>query len=265
MNAMGWALADGWTVMRRNLTHLRHSPGEMVGVLISPVIMIVIFGYIFGSAIPVPGGGNYREFLMPGLFAMGATAAVMVTIARVAADNGKGVMDRYRSMPMARSAVPFGHTGADLVVGAVGMAIMAIAGLIVGWRVHNGLWSTLAGFGVLLLFTYAFNWLGVLLGLLVRNEETADRLTPLFFPVTMLSNTFVPTEGMPSWLRTIAEWNPVSALVAACRQLFGNPGAPVSDVWPLTHPVAATILWSLLLLAVVVPLATHRYRIAGRR
>ncbi|MGH3439158.1 MAG: ABC transporter permease, partial [Sciscionella sp.] len=209
-----WTLLDGWTLVRRNLTRLKHSPGEIIGTLLFPVIMIVIFGYIFGSAIPVPGGGNYREYLIPGLFAMSSTFAVMATLQRVAADNGKGVMDRYRSMPMARSAVPFGHTGADLIMHVIGMVIMVICGLAVGWRIHNGFGQAMAAFGLLVLFAYSLTWVGVFFGLITKNEETADRLAPLVMPFTMISNTFVPTGGMPAWLRTIADWNPVSAVVA---------------------------------------------------
>lgn len=259
-----WTLLDGWTLVRRNLARLRHSPGEIVGTLLFPVIMIVMFGYIFGSAIPVPGGGNYREYLIPGLFAMSSTFAVMATLQRVAADNGKGVMDRYRSMPMARSAVPFGHTGADLIMHAIGMVIMVICGLAVGWRMHNGVGQTLAAFSLLLLFAYALMWVGVFFGLMTKNEETADRVAPLVMPITMISNAFVPTGGMPTWLRTIADWNPVSAVVAASRKLFGNPGVVGTGSWPLVHPVLATLAWSALLLVIFVPLAVHRYRVAGR-
>jgi ABC-2 type transport system permease protein len=258
-----WTLLDGWTLVRRNLTQLKHSPGEIAGALLFPVIMIVLFGYIFGSAIPVPGGGNYREYLIPGLFAMSSTFTVIATLQRVAADNGKGVMDRYRSMAMARSAVPFGHTGADLIMAVPSLTIMTAAGFAVGWRIHHGVGQALAAYGLLLLFAYALSWVGVFLGLMTKNEETADRLAPLVMPITMISNAFVPTGGMPVWLRAIADWNPVSAVVAACRSLFGNPGV-AGTAWPLQHPVVATIGWSALLLAVFVPLAVRRYRTFGR-
>lgn len=259
-----WTLVDGWTLVRRNLSRLKHSPGEIIGTLLAPIIMIVMFGYIFGSAIPVPGGGNYREYLIPGLFAMSSTFAVMATLQRVAADNGKGVMDRYRSMPMARSAVPFGHTGADLIMHAIGTLLMVLCGFVVGWRIRDGLVDALAAFGLLMLFAYALMWVGVFFGLMTKNEETADRLAPLVFPVTMISNAFVPTGGMPTWLQAIADWNPVSAVVAASRELFGNPGVVASTAWPLQHPVLATLGWSLLLLVVFVPLSVYRYRTAGR-
>lgn len=260
-----WALADGATVTWRNLAQLKSQPGELVGALVFPAIMIVLFGYVFGSAIKVPGGGDYREYLMPGLFAMTTFMSVTTTTLAVATDAAKGVMDRFRSMPMARSAVPFGQVGGDILIGLVGMGIMIGCGLVVGWRAHHGIASALAAFGLLVLLRYALSWAGVFLGLMVRNEETADQMVPLVLPVSMVSNSFVPTEGMPGWLRVISEWNPVSAAVAACRDLFGNPGVPAGHpVWPLAHPVAATLLWSLLLLAVFVPLSVHRYRSMDR-
>jgi ABC-2 type transport system permease protein len=260
-----WALADGVTVMRRDLAHGRHEPGELVGALVFPAIMVVLFGYVFGSAITVPGGGNYREYLIPGLFVMTSVTGVMTTLTGVAADISKGVMDRFRSMPMARLAVPFGRAGADIVTGGLGLAIMAGMGLLAGWRAHHGAAGTVAAFALLVLFRYAVTWAGVFLGLLVKNEATADNLVPLAFPVTMVSNSFVPTSGMPAWLRAISDWNPVSAAVAACRSLFGNPGVPAAGTaWPLHHPVIATLSWSVLLLAVFVPLAAYRFRTMNR-
>jgi ABC-2 type transport system permease protein len=255
-----WALHDGVTVVRRNLAQLKAQPGELIGALIFPAIMVVLFGYVFGSAIAVPGGGNYREYLMPGLFAMTTVTGVLPTLLGMATDAGKGIMDRFRSMPIARSAVPFGQTGADILTGVLAMTIMVGCGFVVGWRPHNGIAMTLAAFGLLVLMRYAVSWAGAYLGLLIGDPETADQYVPLVFPVTMVSNTFVPTTHMPAWLRAIAEWNPVSALVAACRHLFGNPGAPAGHgPWPLAHPVAATLAWSLVLLAVFVPLTVRRY------
>jgi ABC-2 type transport system permease protein len=260
-----WSLADGATVVWRNLAQLKSQPGELVGAVLFPAIMIVLFGYVFGSAIKVPGGGNYREYLMPGLFAMTSLTSLMSTMMAVATDASKGVMDRFRSMPMARSAVPFGQAGADIIVGVVGMVILVGCGYAVGWRIHHGVLSALAAFGLLILLRYALSWAGVLFGLLVKNEETADQMLPLIFPLSMLSNSFVPTAGMPAWLRTISDWNPVSAAVAACRGLFGNPGVPTGHVaLPLRHPVASTLLSSVALLVIFVPLAVRRYRTAGR-
>ncbi|TYK45048.1 ABC transporter permease [Actinomadura decatromicini] len=260
-----WALSDGVALIGRELSRIRQEPGELIAALIFPAIMVVLFGYVFGSAIAVPGGGNYREYLMPGLFAMVTFTSTMAVTLRVATDASRGVMDRFRSMPTARSAVPFGHTGADFLHGALGLAIMAAAGLIVGWRAHRGLWPTTEAFLLLGLMRYGLSWAGCYLGLVVRNEHTADNLIPLVFPVTMLSNSFVPTGGMPKALQVIADWNPVSALTAACRELFGNPAAPAADAaWPIAHPVTASLGWSLLLLAVFAPLSARTYRKRGR-
>ncbi|NKZ08456.1 ABC transporter permease [Actinomadura latina] len=262
-----WTLADGLTLIGRELSRIRQEPGELVAALIFPAVMVVLFGYVFGSAISVPGGGDYREYLMPGLFAMVTFTSTMAVTLRVATDASRGVMDRFRSMPMARAAVPFGQTGAEILNGLLGMTIMAAAGLIVGWRARNGIWPTAEAFALLALMRYALAWAGCYLGLVVKNEQTADQLIPLVFPVTMLSNSFVPTGGMPRVLQVIADWNPASALTAACRDLFGNPGASAAGAdpaWPIAHPVTATLGWALLLLAVFVPLSVRTYRRRGR-
>lgn len=261
-----WALTDGLTLIGRELSRIRREPGELIAALIFPAVMVVLFGYVFGSAISVPGGGNYREYLMPGLFAMVTFTATMAVTMRVAADASRGVMDRFRSMPMARSAVPFGQTGAEILNGLLGMAVMAVAGLLVGWRAHRGIGPTAEAFALLALMRYALSWAGCYLGLVVKNEQTADQLIPLVFPVTMLSNSFVPTGGMPKVLQVIADWNPVSALTAACRGLFGNPGAAHTGdlAWPVAHPVAATLGWAAALLAIFVPLSVRTYRTRGR-
>lgn len=262
-----WALADALTVTRRNLTHIRHVPEKLLDVTLGPIIFVFLFAYVFGSAIQVPGGGSYREFLLPGIFAQSITFLAITTAVGVANDMQKGIIDRFRSLPMARSAVLVGRTVADLAQSVLGILVMAGCGLIVGWRAHNGLLSTLAGFGLLLLFGFAMTWVGTFLGMLVRTPETANTLGFVaLFPITFIANTFVPTEGMPTFLRALADWNPLSATVAACRRLFGNPGAAYTgDAWPLQHPVAASLGYSLLLLAIFIPLAVRRYRSEGAR
>jgi ABC-2 type transport system permease protein len=260
-----WTIEDGLVLVGRELSRLRHEPGELIAALIFPAVMVVLFGYVFGSAIGVPGGGNYREYLMPGLFAMTTFSSVIAVTMRVATDASRGVMDRFRSMPMARSAVPFGQTGSDFLSGILALTIMAGTGLAVGWRPHEGVARTATAFLLLAMLRYGLSWAGVYLGLVVKNEQTADQLVPLIFPATMISNSFVPTAGMPSWLRLIADWNPVSAITAACRGLFGNPGAPVGEVsWPLAHPVAATLLWTVVLVVVFLPLSVRTYQRKGR-
>jgi ABC-2 type transport system permease protein len=265
LSRLRWTFTDGLTLVGRELARLRQEPGQIVAALAFPIIMVVLFGYVLGSAIQVPGGGDYREFLMPGLFAMVTFTAVQGVMGRMAADASQGVMDRFRSMPMARLAVPFGHTGADLLIGMLLLAAMVTTGLLVGWQPHHGLLPTAEAFTLIMLLRYALSWVGIYLGLAVKDERSAAQLAPLFLPITMLSNAFVPTEGMPAWLRFIADWNPISALTAATRQLFGNPGAPYADVaWPLTHPAATVLLWSAALLVVFIPLSLRAYMRRGR-
>ncbi|GAA2822803.1 ABC transporter permease [Nonomuraea rubra] len=265
LSRLRWTFTDGLTLVGRELGRLRHDPGELVAALIFPAVMVVLFGYVFGSAIRVPGGGDYREYLMPGLFAMVTFSAWLGVMTRMATDASRGVMDRFRSMPMARLAVPFGQTGADLLTGLLMLAIMVVTGLLVGWQPHRGLLPAAQAFLLVIVLRYALSWVGVYVGLAVRNEQVADAMVPLGLPFTMVSNAFVPTGGMPAWLRFLADWNPVSALTAASRELFGNPGAPSGDVaWPLAHPVAAVLLWSAALLAIFVPLSLRAYIRRGR-
>lgn len=254
-----WTIRDGWTIARREFQQLRHAPGELAAAVVFPAVLVILFGFVFGSAISVPGGGNYREYLMPGLFAMTALTGVMATALMVSKDVDEGVMDRFRSIPMARSAVPLGRILADVSVSTVGILVMTTIGLISGWRIHEGPARAAAAFALILLVRFAISWIGVYVGLLVT-PETADSFVPLVFPVSMLSNSFVPTDGMPGWLRVIADWNPVSALVQSCRELFGNPSAlPADPSFPLAHPIATTIGWSVLIIAVFAPLATRRF------
>jgi ABC-2 type transport system permease protein len=179
----------------------------------------------------------------------------MIAAAR---DSTRGVVDRFRSLPVTRSAVPFGQAAATAVYGLASFVLMALCGLAVGWRIERGAADAVAALGLLVAFQFAATWVGIYLGLVIGQEETAAQASILVFPLTMVSNVFVPTAGMPAWLRAIADWNPVSALAAASRQLFGNPEAPAS-AWPLEHPVTASLAWTALLLAVFVPLATARY------
>jgi len=253
-----WPVSDGMAAAERVLTKLRHEQTALVLTVGAPVVLVLVFGYVFGSAIAVPGREDYRAFLVPGLFVMTAANIVpsMVTMAR---DSYRGVVDRFRSLPISRVAVPFGQAAATAVYGAVSLVLMALCGLAVGWRVENGAGQALAALGLLMAFQIAMTWAGMYLGLVLGREETAAQVSILAFPVTGLSNVFVPTSGMPGWLRAIADWNPISAVAAATRQLFGNPTAPANGAWPLEHPVTAALGWTALLLVVFVPLCTARY------
>ena len=254
---MSGAFTDGTAAAERVLTKLRHDPTAIALTLGSPVVMVILFGYILGSAITVPSG-DYREFLVPGLFAtIGANILPsMITMAR---DSSRGVVDRFRSLPIARTAVPFGQAAATVVYGLVSFVLMALCGLAVGWRIERGVGYAVGAFALLTTFQFAATWVGMYLGLVLRSEQAAGQASILVFPLTMLSNVYVPTSGMPAWLRAIADWNPVSALAAAVRDLFGNPGAPANGTWPLEHPVVATLAWMALLLAIFVPLCTRRF------
>jgi len=267
LGRLRWALADGLVVTRRNLAHIRRTPQKLFDVTIQPLVFVFLFGYVFGSAITVPGGGDYIDYLMPGVFAFTMLGTLAATALGFADDMSKGVVDRFRSLPMANSAMLFGRSVSDLLESFLGLGVLLTCGLVAGWRPHNSPTETLGAFGLLLLLAVAMNWAGVVLGLLIRTPEAVNIIGGIVtLPLVFLSNTFVPTQGMPDWLRTIADWNPLSATVAACRQLFGNPGATqVSDTWPLQHPVAASVGWSLLLLALFVPLAIRTYRSATAR
>ncbi len=253
-----WAVTDGLAAAERLLTKLRHDPAAITMTLGAPVVMVLIFGYIFGSAITVPGGGNYREYLIPGLLATIA-ANILPSMIAMARDSTRGVVDRFRSLPITRAAIPFGQATATAVYGLASFILMALCGLAVGWRIHRGAGYALIALALLAVFQFAMTWTGMYLGLLIGREETASQASILIFPIAMLSNVFVPTSGMPAWLRTIADWNPISALAAALRQLSGNPTSPTNGAWPLEHPIAASLAWTAALLALFVPLCTARY------
>ena len=259
------AVSDAGTLTLRVLLYYRHSPGLIAASLLAPLAMLLVFGYIFGSAMSIPGGGSYRDYLMPGMFMLVAVNGVMPSMTGAARDVGRGITDRLRSMPISRSAALFGQTLADLLVSVVVLAMMIAVALVLGWRAHRGLADAAAAFGLLLLFRFVANWVGVFLGLLVGREDTAGQLSVLVFPFSMVTNIFVTTGGMPGWLRVAADWNPVSAVAEAVRELFGDAAPQTAPVpWPLHHPVAAALAWSALLLAVFAPLAVRKFSAHGR-
>ncbi|GAA2142289.1 ABC transporter permease [Kitasatospora kazusensis] len=247
----------------RVLLAYRRSPGLLVASFAVPVVMVVVFGYVFGSAMQVPGGGNYREFLIPGLFVTVAVNGLTPTMIGTARDAGRGITDRLRSMPVSRTGLLLGLALADLVVGICVLIPLTVVGLAVGWRIRDGLAHAAVAYALLVLFRFTMTWVGMFLGLLAGSEETAGQLAVLTFPVAMVTNVFVPTGGMPGWLRTVADCNPISTVVAACREQFGNPSSPGSS-WPMQHPVVAALLWSAGLLLIFVPLAVRRYSSHGR-
>jgi ABC transporter DrrB family efflux protein len=268
MSSLSVAVEDGLTITRRNLVKVRRVPELIVFATLSPIMFVLLFRYVFGSAIQVPGDLPYAEFLLPGIFAQTIVFGSTITGASLAEDLQKGLIDRFRSLPMASSAVLVGRTVADLALNAVSIVVMGVTGLLVGWRIRSSLGEALAGIALLLLFAYAMSWLMATVGLLVRTPEVVQQASFIvIFPLTFVANTFVPLEGLPSVLRTFAEWNPISSVVQASRELFGNttPAIPVPDAWPLQNPVLYTLIWVAVLLAVFVPLSVRIYRRTASR
>ncbi|GAA2980855.1 MULTISPECIES: ABC transporter permease [Streptomyces] len=266
---IGQSVRDSLVIGKRNLIRMTRIPEMILFGIIQPVMFVVLFTYVFGGSIAIPGAGvsasAYKEFLMAGIFAQTVTFATAGAGAGIAEDMHKGLIDRFRSLPMARGAVLTGRTLADLVQTAVTLVVLAGVALIVGWRTHENIGKVLGGFGLLLLLGYAFTWIGALIGLSVRTPEAATSGGLIWlFPLTFISNAFVPVNGMPAFLQYVAEWNPFSATVAAARELFGNtiPGVPksVTGAWPMEHPVWASLIWSVLIILVFRTLAVRKYR-----
>ncbi|MER5988634.1 ABC transporter permease [Streptomyces sp. NPDC001787] len=260
---LSWALVDCWNVTRRSLTHYQRQPIAIIWQLGFPILSVLLYGYIFGSAMKVPGGGDYREFLMPGMFATTMTMGFMNTAMAVVTDAGKGVIDRFRSMPMAPSAVASGRGVADLVVAAAELTILAATALAVGWRAGGGPMEAVGAFGLLLLLRFSLIWVGVWLGLLVPNAEAAGGLYAIAFPVTMISSALVAPSLMPGWLGTLAAWNPVSSTATASRELFGNPVAG-GGTWVEEHALLMALVWPLVITLVFLPLAVRRFQRLSR-
>ncbi|MEU4128614.1 ABC transporter permease [Streptomyces wuyuanensis] len=262
------SVSDSLVVAKRNLIRMTRIPEMIIFGMIQPIMFVVLFTYVFGGSIQVGASTStqaYREFLMAGIFAQTVTFATAGAGAGIADDMHKGLIDRFRSLPMARGAVLTGRTLADLVQTALTLVVLAVVALLVGWRTHENLGKVLLGFLLLLLLGYAFSWIGALIGLSVRTPEAATSGGLIWlFPLTFISNAFVDANNMPGFLQTIAEWNPFSATVQACRELFGNlpPGFEAPDAWPMQHPVLASVIWSVLILAVFRTLAVRKYRSA---
>jgi ABC-2 type transport system permease protein len=267
MAAIPHAVTDGAAIAKRNLIKIKRVPEVLVFVLISPIMFVLLFAYVFGGSIDIPGS-NYREFLIGGIFAQTVIFGSTFTGAGLAEDMQKGIIDRFRSLPMSRAAVLVGRTGSDIAYNVLSLIIMSLTGLLVGWRLRGSLTDALIGYGLLLLFAYAFSWIMAYVGLLVPSVEVINNASFIvIFPVTFIANTFVPLENLPGPLRTFAEWNPVSAVTQAVRESFGNtsPAFPPADVWPQQHPVAYALLWIAIIIAVFVPLSVHQYKRSASR
>jgi ABC-2 type transport system permease protein len=255
-------LRDIAVLTGRNLVHIAREPLQLSDVTVQPVLFTMLFVYVFGAGVVLPHGGSYTAFAIAGLLALNLTTSSMGTAVGLSTDLNSGVIDRFRTLPMWRPAVLVGRSLADLLTATLCAFIVALTGLAIGWRPDGSIAATLGGFGVFLFFSYALSWVCACLGILSKGPESAQGIgLVILFPLAFVSNTLVPTEHMPTVLRVIADWNPVSAVTAAARQLFHNPNpsATVQD-WPMQHPIATSLLWSIALLAIFAPLAAHLYR-----
>lgn len=253
-------LSDSVALFGRHMRHIRRVPTKLLSVTLMPVAFVLVFGYLFGSAMSVPNGG-YREFIMAGIFVQMMLSSMQNTALGVITDLDNGLVDRFRSLPMSRAAVLIGRTFSDVVLAVLTCVVMGPVGYLIGWRIHTGLLKGLAGFLLLLMLGFAMAWLGTLFGLLLRTSEAVNSVGfVVALPLSFLSSAFIPLSGLPAWLRTLAEWNPVSSVAASCRDLWGNPGAVPSDAFPAQHPVLVSLASTVVLLAVSVPLASRAYR-----
>jgi ABC-2 type transport system permease protein len=255
-------LRDVAVLTVRNFVHIRREPLRLSDVTIQPILFTLLFVYVFGAGVSLPGGGSHANFAIAGLLALNLTTGAIGTAVGLITDLGTGVIDRFRTPAMWPAAVLVGRSLADLLSAVLCTAIVAVVGLIVGWKPDGSALSTLGGFGVFLLFSYALSWVCACLGIISKDSESAQGIGLIvLFPLSFVSNALVPTQHMPAVLRTIANWNPVSAVTAASRHLFHNPNPSASiHAWPMQHPVAASLLWSVVLLTVFAPLAAWLYR-----
>jgi ABC-2 type transport system permease protein len=259
VNTLLGAVSDAWSMTWRNLVHISREPMQLSDVTVQPVLFTVLFVELFGGAIPIPGGGRAADFLLAGLLALNLVTSTMGTAVGLSTDLHEGMIDRFRALPMWRSAVLVGRSVADLLTSCLCALIVAVTGLAVGWRPHTGIPSVIAGFALVLFFAYSLAWVAACVGLNSKSPESAASFGfVVLFPLAFVSNAMVPTQHMPGWLQAIAIWNPVSAVVAGARVLWGdpNPSAAV-HAWSMQHPVATALLWSAAILLVAAPLAGY--------
>lgn len=260
---------DTWIVAKRGLKHIRRQPEALMDATLQPVMFVVLFAFVFGGAIAIPGAERdpdaYREFLIGGIFAQTLTFAVFGVGMSLAADRANGATDRFRSLPISRSAVLGGHAIASLFRGIIPIVFMSVTGLLIGWTIRSSFLDAVAGYALMMLFTFAMIWIGVLLGSVLKTPEAVQGFSFVaIFPVTFVASTFVPTQTMPGVLRTVAEWNPVSALATSLRTLFGNVGgsatAPGTQAWPVEHATLYAVLCSIAIIVIAAPIAIRAYQ-----
>lgn len=262
MTGVRGPIRDVAVMTGRNLVHIAREPLRLSDVTIQPVLFTLLFIYVLGSGMILPDHGSYKEFAIAGLLAMNLVTSAIGTAVGLSDDLGTGVIDRFRTLPMWKPAVLVGRSLTDLLTAAVCALIVLATGLAIGWRPHADAAQVVAGFAIFLLFSYALSWGCACIGLFSKDAESSQGLgLVILFPLAIVSDALVPTQHMPTVVRTIADWNPVSAVTAAGRNLFGNPNPAASiHAWPLQHPLLATLIWSAALLVIFAPLATRLYR-----
>jgi ABC-2 type transport system permease protein len=245
-----YALTDSWTMTRRELAHWARQPVRVLVALVFPVMLLVMFGYLVGGGRGV--AGEYVDYLVPGMLALTMAFGLEATVIAVTQDLDKGVIDRFRSMPMTNGAVLVGRSAADMLQSVLSLAAMTGVGYAIGWRPHGGAGGLLGAVGLLLLFRFAMLWIGIQLAMVAGKPELVQAVQILVWPVGFLSNAFATPDSMPGWLGTAVEWNPMSQTATAVRDLLGGPGGEPGHIW-------AAIAWPLGLLAVFFPLAVRRF------
>ncbi|MCQ8190942.1 ABC transporter permease [Streptomyces rugosispiralis] len=251
-------LVDSWTMTRRGLAHWARQPVQVAVQLVFPVMMLLMFAYFLGGGMTVPGGGDYKDYLVPGTFALTMVFGLEGTMLAITQDLNKGVIDRFRSMPMARSAVLVGRSVLDMLQSAFGLLVLLGVGLAMGWRWHGGFGDALLAVALLLWLRFAMLWLGIFLGMAAGRPEMVQVVQILVWPLGFLSNVFASPETMPGWLGALAVWNPMSATATAIRDLFGGPGGGGGS-WAADHAQLLAVCWPLALIAVFLPVAVRRY------
>jgi ABC-type polysaccharide/polyol phosphate export permease len=254
-------LANVSVLTGRNLVHIAREPLQLSDVTIQPVLFTALFVYVFGAGVVLPHGGTYASFAIAGMLALNLTTSAMGTAVGLSNDLNGGIIDRFRSLPMWKPAILVARSVTDLLTAVMCTFFVCVTGLLVGWRPEGNVGSTIAGFAIFLLFSYSLSWGCACLGIVSKGVESAQGVgLVILFPLAVVSNALVPTERMPAVLRAVADWNPISAVTAACRQLFANPNPSATvSAWPMQHAVVTSLLWSLVLLAVFAPLAAHLF------
>lgn len=256
-------LHDAWVIARRGLIHLKRQPEQLTDATVQPIMFVVMFAYVFGGAIGVPGGGSYREFLMGGIIAQTLVFTAFGAALSIANDRKNQAVDRFRSLPIARGAVLGGHALAGIIKALLPIALMSITGYVIGWRIRGSPVETVGAYVLMFGFAFAMIWVGVLLGSLVATPEGVQGIAFVaLFPLTFVASTFVPVASMPGPLKAVAQWNPITTLADGLRKLFGNPNTPIGpgDPWSIAHPVAYTWIWIVAIVVIAAPLSVRTYQ-----